>query len=213
MRLLKFYDISLRIDENMIVYPGNPIPEIHQYSSIQSNKTNESVIRLGSHCGSHVDTKRHIANVSEGSESLPLDSFFGECKVFDLTHVEREIHRKDLENFDIKKGDIILLKTRNSILGYGKFRKDFVHIKLDAATYLVKLEIKTLGFDYLSVKKFGSDDEVHKVLIDNLTLFEGLDLSQVSEGKYVFAGLPIKVDCDGAPARVILIKNPQNGFC
>ena len=64
-----------------------------------------------------------------------------------------------------------------------------------------------MGFDYLSVKKFGSDDEVHKVLIDNLTLFEGLNLEQVPEGKYVFAGLPLKVDCDGAPARVILVTN------
>jgi kynurenine formamidase len=41
------------------------------------------------------------------------------------------------------------------------------------------LGVKTLGFDYLSVKKFGSDYDVHKVLIDNLTLFEGLNLSQV----------------------------------
>jgi arylformamidase len=152
--LFKFYDISLRIDENMMVYPGNPKPKIHQYSSIPTNKTNESLIRLGSHCGSHVDTKRHIRNDSEGSESLPLDSFFGDCKVFDLTHVEKEIHKKDLENYSIEKGGIILLKTRNSILGYQEFRKDFIHMKLDAARYLVNLGVKTLGFDYLSVKKF-----------------------------------------------------------
>jgi arylformamidase len=81
-----------------------------------------------------VDTKRHIRNESEGSQSLPLDSFYGECKVLDLTHVEKEIHKKDLQKFAIEKGDIILLKTKNSILGYKEFRKDFVHIKLDAAT-------------------------------------------------------------------------------
>lgn len=205
--MFKFYDISMSIYEEMIVYPGNPLPEIRQYSSIPANKTNESLICLGSHSGSHVDTKRHIRNDAKGSDSLPLESFYGECQVLDLTCVEKEIHKKDLENFLIHKGDIILLKTKNSILGYRQFRKDFVHVKLDAAEYLVELGVKTLGFDYLSVKKFGSDDEVHQVLIDNLTLFEGLNLSQVPEGKYIFAGLPLKVDCDGAPARVILIKN------
>jgi len=91
--------------------------------------------------------------------------------------------------------------------------KNFIHIKLDAARYLVALGVKTLGFDYLSVKKYDSDDEVHKVLIDNLTVFEGLNLDKVPEGKYFFVGLPLKVNCDGAPARVVLIKNQQNEFC
>ena len=205
--MFKFYDISMLISEKMIVYPGNPLPQIRQYSSIPANKTNESLICLGSHCGSHVDTKRHIKNDAEGSEALPLESFYGECQVLDVTFVEKEIHKKDLEDFKIHNDDIILLKTRNSLLGYTQFRKDFVHVKLDAAEYLVELGVKTLGFDYLSVKEFGSDDEVHSVLINNLTLFEGLNLFQVPEGKYTFVGLPLKVDCNGVPARVILIKN------
>jgi arylformamidase len=205
--MFKFYDISLPIKEGMIVYPGNPSPEIRQYSSIPEAKTNESWICLGSHAGSHVDAKKHIRNDGEGSGSLPLDSFYGECHVLDLTGVEKEICKKDLQPFSIQKGDIVLLKTRNSILGYRQFQRDFVHVKLDAAEYLVQLGVKTLGFDYLSVKKFGSDDEVHRVLIENLTLFEGLNLSQVLPGKYLFAGFPLKVDCDGAPARVVLIEN------
>jgi arylformamidase len=39
--------------------------------------------------------------------------------------VEEEIHRQDLEGFKIGKGDIVLLKTRNSMLGYMKFKEDF----------------------------------------------------------------------------------------
>jgi arylformamidase len=140
-------------------------------------------------------------------ESLPVESFYGKCRVLDLTTVEKEIHKKDLTDYLIKKGDIILLKTRNSIIGYKQFRKDFIHLKMDAAKHLVTVGIRTLGFDYLSVKKFGGDEEVHKLLIDNLTLFEGLNLTEVSEGEYLFLGLPLRIDCDGAPARVILLKN------
>ena len=205
--MVKFYDVSLPIREGMVVYPGNPEPSIQLYSSIPREKVNESLITLGSHTGTHVDSKLHIQNDVDGAEALPLDSFYEKCKVLDLTHVENEIHRKDLESHQIKKGDIVLLKTRNSQLGYEKFRSNYVHIKLDAAEYLVKVGVKTLGFDYLSVKKQGADDEVHEMLIKNLTLFEGLNLAEVPEGEYTFIGLPLRINCDGAPARVVLVKD------
>jgi arylformamidase len=112
-----------------------------------------------------------------------------------------------LEPFDLRKNDILLLKTKNSLLGYEKFREDFVHLKYDAAEYLVQKKIKTLGFDYLSVKKFGGDDEVHELLIKNLTLFEGINLQNVQEGNYYFIGLALRLKSDGAPARAILIED------
>jgi len=205
--MVKFYDVSLQIRRGMIVYPGNPEPSIKRYSSIPQNKVNESLITIGSHTGTHVDSKLHIHKDREGTEALPLSSFYGKCKVLDLTHVEKEIHRKDLERYQIHRGDIVLLKTRNSVRGHKEFKRDFVHVKLDAAEYLVKVGVKTLGFDYLSVKKFGGDDEVHEVLINNLTLFEGLNLAEVPEGEYTFLGLPLRIKCEGAPVRVILVKD------
>jgi arylformamidase len=191
----------------MIVYPGNPIPSIRRYAQIPENVTNESVITFGCHTGSHVDSRMHISNAGSGVEALPLDSFFGKCKLLDLIHVDKEIHKEDLEGKEIGEKNIILIKTKNSLSGYSNFNKDFVHIKMDAAKYLVGIGVKTLGFDYLSVKKFGGDDDVHEMLINNLTLFEGLDLSEVPEGEYMFLGLPLRMNTDGAPARVILVKH------
>jgi arylformamidase len=190
----------------MTVYPGNPTPKISQYSSIPTNVTNESLICLGSHTGSHVDSKRHIQNSTEGTATLPLDSLYGKAKVFDLTNVESEIHEKDFEKHKIERDDIVLLKTKNS-QKYDQFTTEFVHIKMDAAQHLVNSGVKTLGFDYLSVKKYGADDDVHSLLINNLTLFEGLNLAEIPSGEYIFAGLPLRIDCDGAPARVILVGN------
>ena len=120
--------------------------------------------------------------------------------------MENEIHRQDLETFEIQPGDIVLLKTRNSTLGYVKFLENYVHLKMDAAEYLVNAGVKTLGFDYLSVKKPDGDDEVREILINNTTLFLGLSLAGVQEGEYTFLGLPLRINTDGAPARVILVK-------
>ena len=206
-KIVKFYDASLLIKEGMIVYPGNPEPSIRRYSSIPRDKVNESLITLGSHTGTHVDSKLHIENDADGAEALLLDSFYGKCKVLDLTHLQNEIHQEDLAGYQIEKGDIVLLKTRNSKRGYRRFRSDYVHVKLDAAEYLVEAGVKTLGFDYLSVKKYREDDKVHEVLINNLTLFEGLNLAEVPEGEYTFIGLPLRINCEGAPARVLLVED------
>ena len=190
----------------MVVYPGKPEPSIKRYSSIPKNKVNESILTLGSHTGTHVESRLHLRNGREGVADLPLDHFYGKCRVFDLTLVEDEIHRQDLEKLEIKPEEIVLLKTRNSTLGYVNFLENYVHLKMDAAEYLVNAGIKTLGFDYLSVKKPDGDDEVRELLINNTTLFLGLNLAGIQEGKYTFLGLPLRIDTDGAPARVILIR-------
>lgn len=203
----KIYDISLLIKEGMIIYPGNPEVSIKQYASIPKDPVNESLLTLGSHAGTHVDAPLHIKNNGNDASQFPLDCFYGKCRVLDLIDIDLEIHADDLKVFDIKRGEIILLKTKNSLIGYETFREDFVHVKYDAAEYLIKVGVKTLGCDYLSVKKFGGDDDVHHLLINNLTLFEGLNLSNVNAGDYIFIGLPLRIQCDGAPARVILIED------
>jgi arylformamidase len=43
-----------------------------------------------------------------------------------------------------------------------------------------------------------------------MTLFEGLNLAEVSQGEYIFVGLPLRLEADGAPARVILIQEKDN---
>jgi len=201
----KIIDISMEIHEKMIVYPGNPRPKLKYYSKIPKDKTNEMLISLGSHTGTHVDSQKHIHVNGSSTIQLPLESLYGDCKVLDLTKSGSEISAKDLKKFDISKGDIILIKTENSLKQYDSFRKNFAHISYDAAKYIVKKEVKTLGIDYLSIKRFHADDEVHEILIDNLTLFEGLYLKKVKPGKYLFVGLPLKISCDGAPTRAILI--------
>ena len=204
--LRQFFDISLPITEEMVVYPGKPWPSIKRYASVPRDKVNESILTLGSHTGTHVESRLHLQEGKEGAAGLPLDHFYGKCRVFDLALVESEIHRQDLEEFEIGPEEIVLLKTRNSALGYVKFLENYVHLKMDAAEYLVNVGIKTLGFDYLSIKKPDGDDEVRELLINNTTLFLGLNLAGVHEGEYTFIGLPLRIDTDGAPARVILVK-------
>jgi len=79
----RFFDVSLPIQEGMIVYPGNPKPSIRKYAQIPKDVTNESVITFGCHTGSHVDSRLHISNEGSGAEALQWNSL-EKCRVFDL---------------------------------------------------------------------------------------------------------------------------------
>ncbi len=201
------YDISLELSDAAVVYPNNPKIKITKARSIPEASSNVSEITLGSHTGTHVDSLRHIDNNGNAADKLPLDSFYGRARVLDLTLCNECITAGDLQRFNIEKGEIILLKTKNSLRGFKDFRTDFIYLAEDAARHLAGRGIKTLGIDAPSVQKFHSGNQkVHAIILSSMTLFEGLDLSKVPPGEYIFAGLPLKIkDCDGAPARAVLI--------
>ncbi len=206
VQLRKIHDISMKVEKSMIVYPGNPVPSLRQYSMIPENATNESMICIGSHTGSHVDAGLHVKNGGYVTDDIPLGNFYGPCRVADLTGAGENIDDVDLEPLNLKAGEIILLKTENSIMGYGSFRENFAHVSRSGADLLIAKKVKTLGIDYLSVKKFGADNDVHLDLIDNMTIIEGLDLSSVHPGNYLFCGFPVKLDSDASPIRAVLIE-------
>lgn len=194
----------MRIDEDMIVYPGNPEPEIDQYRKVPENSTTESKICIGSHTGTHVDAPMHVFEGGESVDEMNLETFYGPCQVLDVTECGKEITEANLEKHDIQ-AEIILLKTENSLKDYEEFREDFAHISVSGVEYLLGNDVKTLGMDYLSIADFDGGEKAHKKAIRNMTVFEGLYLKEVETGKYTFSGFPLKLGVDGGPARAVLI--------
>ncbi|MBI3051593.1 cyclase family protein [Candidatus Woesearchaeota archaeon] len=206
---MKIQDISMTIHPGMIVYPNNPQVRIRQVSKVPKDATTKSEITFGSHTGTHIDARSHVFENDKGADATPLDTLYGKCKVLGLTACKGKITAADLKKQKIGSGDIILLKTSNSLRGYEKFYDDYVYIDDSGAQYLADRKVKTVGIDHLSVKQLGNrQSQTHQILIGHMTVFEGLDLSKVKPGGYIFVGLPLKIkDCDGAPARAILIEN------
>ena len=205
MKDKKIIDISLALEEGMITYPNNPEFKIQSFQDLTSA---HSVIEMGTHTGTHIDAPRHVFKNGKGVSRIPLTAYVGKCRVLDLSMVKESITINDLKKYRIKKGERILVKTRNSTRGFKKFYNDYTYIDGDTADYLAEKGIILFGIDYLSVKKRGgSDHRPHtSILKKGIVIFEGLDLSKVSEGVYTFIGLPLKLgNIDGAPARAVLV--------
>ncbi|MDY6930838.1 MAG: cyclase family protein [Halobacteriota archaeon] len=207
---MELIDITLPISESMLIYRGDPEVKIEQVKNIDVHGVKLSKISMGLHSGTHVDSPSHFLKDAESIDSLNLKSFVGDAKVFDLTSVEKSIEESDLSDFEIENGDIVIFKTTNSNLyKTDTFTKDFVHIGLSAAEYLVKKKVKTVGIDYLSIEKSGSKEHpVHKLLLSNgVIIVEGLDLRDVMPGDYTFFCLPLKIEgVEASPARCVLIR-------
>jgi arylformamidase len=82
--------------------------------------------------------------------------------------------------------------------------KDAAPFDEASATGLVEAGVRLVGVDGMSV----GDREAHRVLLGaEVVVVESLDLSAVEPGEYELICLPLRIaDCDGSPARAILVR-------
>jgi arylformamidase len=208
---MRTYDITLTITPQTIVWPGDSPVVIKHTSSIASgDSANVSEITMSCHAGTHVDAPDHFLNNGITVNDLSLDLLVGRAYVLHLPDVSM-ITASVLMQADIPpRTRRLLFKTRNSDYwanGNKEFQSDFVALSVDAAELLVDRNVKLVGIDYLSIAPYKMGTPVHTILLNaGVVVIEGLDLSQVSQGRYNLHCLPLKLGgADGAPTRAILV--------
>ena len=208
---MRTYDITLTITPQMTVWPGDPPVIMERTRSIAlGDNANVSQIKMSCHTGTHVDAPDHFLNNGKTVEALSLDLLVGRAYVLYLPDVNL-ITASVLMQADIPpRTRRLLFKTRNSeywAKGNSEFQADFVGLSVDAAELLVDRNVKLVGIDYLSIAPYKMGSPVHTILLNaGVVVIEGLDLSQVSQGRYTLHCLPLKLGgADGAPTRAILV--------
>jgi arylformamidase len=205
----KWKDISVTLKSGMVHWPGDPplmVKPIHEIA--KGADANVSHLSMGSHTGTHMDAPYHFISSGKGIDQLPLDATVGRARVIEIRD-RVSIKVNELKAYKIRRDERILFKTYNSEHYWKKkfFVEDFVYISGDAAEYLAKKKIKSVGVDYLSVGGFREDSiRTHQALLKaDIWVIEGLDLLKVKPGDYDLICLPLKLSHgDGAPARAII---------
>jgi arylformamidase len=201
------YDVTVPLAPGLPVYPGDPPFEIESVQRLGAAPYNLSRMSLATHTGTHVDAPAHFLHGGATIDLLPPEILIGKARVIEILSRER-VERADLEAQDLRDDLRILLKTRMSgQMLKPTFQEDHLYISRDAATYVAQAGLKLVGFDYLSVDRYGAADfPAHHALLEaGVVIVEGLDLSEVEPGEYEMTCLPLRVaGGDGAPARVIL---------
>jgi len=203
-----YIDVSIPIEDEMVVFPGDPGIKVRKDQTIEENGVNVSRMTVGLHSGTHVDSPAHFIKDAKTVDEISPDRFFGKCRVFDLT----ELNAKYIDAKDIAKLDIdceaVFFKTANSILLLKKeFDPYFVYITEAAASLLVRKGVKVLGFDYLTIDKLASDLAHQALLGAGVVIYETVNLINVKAGLYEYYGMPLRIKgAEASPVRVILRK-------
>jgi arylformamidase len=208
---MRTYDITLTISPELPTWPGDPRVELERVRKIEDgSNANVSRVDMGVHTGTHVDAPFHFLQDGKTVDQIDLSLLTGRAYVLHLPEVD-VITAPVLEDAQIPpRTRRVLFKTRNSE-SWAKedqdFNTDFVGLSEDGADYLVKRGVKLVGMDYLSVAPYKKSRPTHESLLKaGVVIVEGLDLSEVSQGRYTLYCLPLKIaNSDGAPARAILI--------
>ncbi len=206
---MKIYDISMTIHEDMIVYKDKE--EKRPHFNNKANYINadyyDTDLYMNLHTGTHFDAPLHMVKDGQTMEGYKLEKFITDVKVFNLEHLNNKITKEDLLSYDIKAGDFILLKTKNSY--DTTFNFDFIYLDQSGAQYLAERSIIGVGIDALGIERAQPEHETHKVLLRRgIMILEGLTLKEVEEGGYLMIALPLKIkNVEAAPTRAVLVEN------
>lgn len=208
-KVAPWIDISVPLYSGMVHWPDNPAVRIERMLDLShGDDANVSKLELGAHTGTHMDAPRHFFADGIGLDELPFDATIGLARVIPIEHPQA-VYPAELERHNLKAGERILFRTRNSENCWktDEFVEDFIYISAAAAQFLADRKVRTVGVDYLSVGGFVNDGvETHQILLGaGIWIIEGLNLSAVQPGTYELVCLPLRIaGADGAPARAII---------
>jgi len=206
---MKIYDLSVSIYHGMLKWIDDQDVELTQTASIRNgDRFNFSRLTCSSHTGTHIDAPYHFTMNGKTVDTLSLYDLIGDALVVQVN--ADTISAEALQNIDFKTYKRILFKTKNAeLLKKETFNPEYVSLDYSAVELLVKNGVRVAGIDYLSIEALDTKEHsVHRILTQNdVIIIETLDLSKVEPGEYFLVALPLKLkQCDGAPARVVLMK-------
>jgi arylformamidase len=207
-----WYDISVPLKQGMTYLPIDPVPpKIYRYSDVDLGaKVTMSMLEIISHTGTHIDAPRHFIPGGSTVSDMPLDATVGRARVIEIKDPQT-IKVQELKKHNIKKGERILCKTRNSPIAYEspKFIEDYVYLDADAAVYLAEKKIRLFGLDCITIGNYKDEASVvktHQALLSaDVYILEGCALGHVPPGEYELLCLPLLMfKGDAGPSRAIL---------
>lgn len=234
----KIIDLSMEVKQGMITFP-RVAPTIIRYMEDHyesacglgttpygvDSLTAHCLVVLSDHCGTHIDSLRHLNPNAPSAESIPLEYCYGDGVVLDFSAKSYGtfISVGDLENelsninYQLKPLDIVLIRT-----GADRFNQTTEYsthhsgMSREATLWLIDRGIKVMGIDAITFdppvhamfeqKKFW---EAHRLMIEHeyyhIENMANLDKIPVKYGFKVCV-FPIKwKDATAAPIRAVAI--------
>lgn len=208
----RIYDISPPISRETAVYPGDQ-PFERKVSLDFRNGDNLvlSSITTTLHVGAHTDAPSHYHPKGVGIDERVLENYLGMAQVVSVRIGKGErIHPEHIKVAIQAKR--VLFET-NSFPNPNQWREDFNSLSPELVHFLADQGVVLVGIDTPSVDPSDSKRlESHQAIYErDLSILEGIDLTQVPQGIYKLIALPLNMKgADSSPVRAILMSRTMH---
>lgn len=121
---MQLIDLSVPINEDTPVYPGDPKTKITPAGVLEKDGYEDHYICIGTHVGTHIDAPRHMVAKGKNLDQISVDRFMGQGVYI---RVGKKFDLEEIKKVDIKEDDIVLFHTGMSDVYH--LRKNFRSIK------------------------------------------------------------------------------------
>lgn len=208
---IKVHDLTLKISNSLPTHVGDPIIVMKPKVIFEKSGYNVLSITMGTHSGTHIDVPFHVIEDGKKLDDAPLDKYVGDAIFVEAEKASgQKIVPGDLDGWDIKEGDIVIVRT-----GWEekKYKPDyflgFPYFSEEAADYLISKKIKSLGVDTPSVDGKEQKGVFHKKILNaGIGVIESLiNLGPLVGKMMFFSALPMRLEgADGSPVRAVAIE-------
>lgn len=203
MKTTRVIDLSHRLTATTPTHPYDNPASLKQIRTLHNDHYNDYQITANMHIGTHIDGPAHLLETSTLLSRFPASHFIRPGILIDARG--KNIDAPLLENIVIKPDDIVLVLTGHSKkFGTPEYFTDHPIITPEFAQALIARKINMIGIDLPSPDKHPFT--IHKMLLErNILIIENLtNLENLVEiPHFTIAALPLKIEADSAPARVI----------
>jgi len=196
-------DITRTLSPSTAVWPGDqPVEWMWTARREEGSTVNLGAIRTSMHAGTHADAPLHFLDDGESIDTVPLQPFVGPV---DVVHVSgSSVTPVDVEAVAARR---ILFRTPASEVSTSAWPETVTAIHPEAIRVMKDRDVVLIGTDAPSIDPLDSTslDAHHAMAEAGMINLEGLQLSDVSSGRYRLLALPLKIEgADAAPVRAVL---------
>lgn len=200
------YDITPTISPRLGVWPGDTPCSREVITRLEEGALSTlSTIHATAHLGAHADAPCHYDEQGECMASRSLEFFLGPCQVVDVEIGNGE--RFGMEHLRDSITEPRVLFRTGTFPDPDRWNDDFAGIEPGLIESLGAQGVRTIGIDTPSVDLLSAEELIaHRACARcDITILEGLLLTDVPAGRYELIALPLKLEgFDASPVRALL---------
>lgn len=212
---MRIIDLTHTISENMPVYPGTEKPELTIGSTYEEHGFCETLLRMYSHTGTHMDAPSHLFASGTTLDKFDASQFIGSAVVIDCSDLKEggriDISYINSNRTSTEKADFLLFRTDwDKRWGTDEYFADYPYITDEVADFIIATKKKGIGLDVIGVDPISDSNlTLHKKLLcqNTVVIIENLcNLELVGNGLFTLVAAPLKyANSDGAPIRALAV--------